>query len=447
VSNRSAVFHRSLEERPILIETGVYGILRSPEVPGGLIDLSSGAGVTCLGHSVQPIKEAMIAQINRMPYVHSNFTNEPVEQLAECLLQETGFKDGGAYFLNSGAEAVEAACKLAIQYSHERKFWGAPEIFAREHSYHGHTLFTLALGDHPRKEPYAGYRVPHIVRFRAFKPSWDQQAKEMSRHDYRAFCIGELRNSMHQRMNVRIGAPIVIVEPIGGTTLGIEPGDAEYLADIRSLCDSCGAILIYDEVLCGNYRTGHLFAWQYFAQYTDRNLAPDLIAIGKGLTAGYFPLSAVIVNKRIREVVETGSKRLWHSTTNQNHPIGCAAGIAALTCYKEILGDSVGWSWAHNVEDLLLKPLDEMSPWVYGYEGVGALFGMRLDPDILGLHMKVRKEAKNFGLALYTEGGTVKGRGNFILIAPPYCMEKQEIEVAAGRLRALLHKVCCPVPA
>jgi adenosylmethionine-8-amino-7-oxononanoate aminotransferase len=419
----SALFYRDLNHPPMAAVVGVgSGIVRvDGDLGTDLLDLSSGAGITCLGHSCTSVKNAMYEQIHKLPYVHAmNWSNAPAEQLAGKLLgivsrSDDRFQGGRVIFLNSGAEAVEAACKVGMQIAEEE---GRQHLlFSRLHSYHGNTMFTLALGDHPRKHQWRqNLEVASGARLPAFAPSWQM----VSSLDLLATTLRNIQPVGYQ--------PIVVVETIGGTTIGIEPPTQEYLRTLRMLCDASGAILIFDEVLSGNYRTGQLFACQHYG------VMPDIICVGKGLTAGYFPLSAVIVCKPLVDRIKKHSGKLWHSTTNQNHPIGCAAGVAALDAYESRV-DRIHWI-AKWIEDL--RPWLLQQPGVRDLVGVGALWGLRLDPDLPGLHLRVRALAPSQGVVVYTEGQTVHGQGNFVLLAPPYCITQDELVTG---LRALCRAI------
>ncbi len=408
----SAVLHRQVNKKPVTATQG-YGAFLRAKNGDPLLDLSSGAGVTCLGYSNKNVINAIKDQLDALPYVHSaNFTTDPVEQLAQMLLDSTehpSFKDGAVMFLNGGGEAVEAACKLAVQYFQETG-WPDPVFIGRQHSYHGNSFFCLALGDHPRKQPYQNYN-PLADHYKFLAP----------------------HNSTID--DWLYDTPVaIVIEPIAGTTHGITPPDAHYLKNLQMGCQKNGqTLLIYDEVLCGNFRTGHPFAWQYYAP----NNPPDMIVIGKGLTAGYFPLSAVIVNARVRAALEQGSGKLWHSTTNQNHALGCAAGIVA-------------WAYYTNHKDLIcglaaqLQAELQQLPIGFGgvdkISGVGTLWGIQLDPTSKGLHLRIREQALQHGLTIYTDGGTVNGQGNMILLAPPYCITKDDLHNGLQKLFEIIRQ-------
>jgi adenosylmethionine-8-amino-7-oxononanoate aminotransferase len=408
---------------PITAFTGDGAILRTSK--GELIDLSAGAGITCLGYGHRTVTEALKGQLDTLPYAHAaNFTTSPVEQLAQMLLDSTAhpsFDDGAVMFLNGGGEAVEAACKLAVQYFTETQA-AATSFIARERSYHGNSFFCLALGEHPRKWPYLNYNPFHPNLLLRRLPVHQVGARSS------ALDLAGLEDQLKDRANVTI-----VIEPIAGTTCGIEPPQRDYLPRLKHLCTPT-TLLIYDEVLCGNYRTGRPYAWQHFAP-TD---PPDMIVIGKGLTGGYFPLSAVIVNARVKNALLQGSGKLWHSTTNQNHALGSAAGIAASFAYR---------SAVPRIKELSLQLKGRLRQLKLNHEritrisGEGCLWGIQLDKALIGVHETLRSRGQDFGLALYTDGGPNNEQANMILIAPPYCITDFQMDLAFHRLDRLLKEV------
>ena len=275
-----------------------------------------------------------------------------------------------------------------------------------------------------------------IIRFPAFMPAWDAPADITVYEDK---CLDYLENALKGFYKNRMPVAIVI-ETIGGTTIGIEPPTARYLARIREMVDANPgrAILIYDEVLSGNFRSGEMFAWQRYQRQTDKNLAPDIMAVGKGLSGGYLPLSAVIVSEKIVAAIRQGSHRLWHSTTNQNHPLGCAAGVAAMGQYRAFR-DSGQLGTLESLLHMAFESL-ALSPHYDTISGVGSLWGMRLKNQRPGFHTKVREAALREGLSIYTEGGTVMGKGNFVLIAPPYCISREALGEGLERLNQVIAK-------
>lgn len=356
-------------------------------------------------------------QIASCPYLHSgNFTHAKIEHLAAILLQEMqhpSFDNGAVMFLNSGAEAIEAACKLAIQYFAERK-WGTPYLYGREHSYHGNTLFTLALGDHPRRHSWTVYLPQGSVRRLHLR---DPHSNVVPPDDD----FGAL-----ERLG-ESGIPfVVVVEPVAGTTAGIILPRTQYLAHLRKVCDRYKALLIYDEVLCGQYRFGEMFAHRSDHMAGER--APDICCIGKGLTGGYFPLSAVIVSGKVMEALHEGSGRLWHSTTNQNHPLGCAAGVTAMQEYRDLEGRRA------ILRQALYREVEKFCDCdaVASVGGGELLYGIRLHSD----HPQdnIRRRCLEHQVALYGDS-----THNMLLLAPPYCMENYELEEACEIVRKVIN--------
>jgi hypothetical protein len=408
------VLHRNLNKRPLEAERSYKArIVTTGADAGGhhIWDLSSGAGITCLGHSINEIKGAMREQIAECPYLHSgSFTHRKIEELAARLLstmEHASFEDGAVMFLNSGAEAVEAACKLAIQYYAERKA-GMPYLYAREGSYHGNTLFTLALGDHPRRQSWTVYLPYGYIR-------------RLPLHDPRDPVRDEF--AALERAGADKIPFVVVIEPVAGTTAGIICPADDYLARLRAICNQYGALLIYDEVLCGNNRFGTFFAHNSFAG----EVAPDICCIGKGLTGGYFPLSAVICSGKVVQALVNGSQRLWHSTTNQNHPIGCAAGVAALSQYDHFhkQRQTLVWFLAQEVNKLREVPA------IASVGGAEMLYGLRLHKEYP--QQTLREIALRNGVALYGDSTC-----NMVLLAPPYCITVNELQEACGTLGKVL---------
>ncbi len=395
----SSVLHRTLTAPTLAYMGAGADLLYSPD--NWVTDLSSGAGMFCLGYDCQAVLQALYYQAERLCHAHAqNWTTDVCELLAQKLLQlDPAFAGGAVMFLNGGGEAMEAACKLAIQYFKESGYQQKPQFVAKTHSYHGNSIFCLGLGDHPRKYPYNSYlpRRPHRFVDNA------GYAQLLSHGQERPW--------------------VTVMEPIGGTTIGIEePPDLPVLHSLAT--HGPDQLLIYDEILCGNYRTGFPFAYQYY-----NSPAPDMCVIGKGLTGGYFPLSAVIVNGKIANAIKNGSGKLWHSTTNQNHPLGCAMGLAALEQYQQIDFAPLLAQYQQLIANLrTLVPIS----------GAGTLWGVHLRKDAPGLHLQARTIAREYGLCLYTEGQTVAGQGNFLLLAPAYCLQGEALNSAFERLADLV---------
>lgn len=402
---------------------------RDPDrnVRSGYLDLSSGAGVTGLGHSNMRVKDAMIEQIMRMPYVHAaQWTSDVVEEAAHTITEHAGphFRRGGATFFSGGAEAVEAACKIALQLC-ETVGRSKAVFITRRHSYHGGTLAALMLGDHPRRNQLSRQQTFAT----AFQPKFDAYCPHLvigsnrDAHQHELASLESLSAALSEATQNEC-TPIVLMETVGGTTLSISPPTVSYLKGIRRLVNQHSGIIIADEILGGNFRTGHLMAWQHYQLQTKQNIAPDIVVMGKGITAGYFPMSCVLVSSEVKYILMNGGKSLWATSTNQNHPIGAAASIAAMDEY--VKASPTIARLTTDVRDMM-RCIETM-PHVKSVQGVGLLWGVCFDPDIAGLHLKIKQQLFDQGISVYTDGGTVNGKGNMILVAPPYTFERKDID-------------------
>lgn len=405
-------------------------------------DASSGAGVTSFGHSAPIIKDAMIKQIMTMPYAHSaQWTSAAVQGAASAIIERAGpsFQSGGVTFYSGGSEAIEAALKFGVQLL--SKHQKTTPVLSRRHSYHGNTLGALAVSDHPR----CGfldtimftqlYLTDDERRFDAFAPS--MFTGQLDEDTLVASCtksaLDSLRHQLYKCNEDYDARAVVLIETIGGTTLGIEPPNFAYLLGVRELCDEFGAILIHDEVLSGNYRTGHLLASSYYSSGTHMSVAPDIAVLGKGITGGYFPMSAVVLSSDMRAIIDECGK-IAHTSTNQNHPIGCAAVMGAMMTYDESLPQIRALS-KHLMHEIV--PRLREAKHVHSINGIGCLWGVRFDPDREGLHLEVKRRLSAAGIACYTDGATVEGKGNMMLLAPPFNTHGADLENLCDAIESL----------
>jgi adenosylmethionine-8-amino-7-oxononanoate aminotransferase len=403
------------------------------------LDASGGAAVSCLGHSHARVVEAIQRQAARLAYAHTSFfTNEPMEALADRLVADAPGELERVYFVTGGSEAVEAALKLARQYFLER---GEPQrrhFVARRQSYHGNTLGALAVGGNAWRrtqfEPML-MDVAHIAPCYAYR---DRRADE-SEAAYGERVANELEAAI-----VRLGADSVIAfvaETVVGATAGAVTPVSGYFKRVREICDRYGVLLILDEVMCGMGRTGTLHACE------QEGIAPDLLCIAKGLGAGYQPIGALMVSRRVFEAVRDGSGFFQHGHTYLGHPVACAAALAVQDAIRdEGLLDAVKRNGRALRTALEARFGDH--PHVGDLRGRGLFMGVELvreradktpfDPA-LRLHAAVKREAMARGLMCYPMGGTIDGRlGDHVLLAPPFIIEGPHIEEIVAKLGAAI---------
>lgn len=315
----SHVFHRSLTQQyPVAVQGDGPHLI---DAQGRrYLDASGGAAVSCLGHSDPEVAAAIQAQVAKVAYAHTSFfTTEVMEELADFLVARAPAGIESVYFVSGGSEAVEAALKLARQYFIEIGQPQRKHVIARRQSYHGNTLGALATGGNEWRrrqfEPLS-IGVTHVTPCYAYREMHEGETPE-------AFGI-RLAKELEQQIQA-LGAENVmafVAEPVVGATLGAVTAVPGYFKRIREVCDRHGVLLILDEVMCGMGRTGTLFAAE------QEGITADLITVAKGLGAGYQPIGATLVSKRIRDAIAQGSGFFQHGHTYIGHATACAASLA-----------------------------------------------------------------------------------------------------------------------
>ncbi|HBV78233.1 MAG TPA: aspartate aminotransferase family protein [Alphaproteobacteria bacterium] len=391
-------------------------------------DGSGGAAVSCLGHGDADIATAMKDQIDKLSFAHTSFfTSMPAEALADLLIANAPSGIDRVYFVSGGSEAIEASLKLARQYFVET---GSPQrshIIARKQSYHGNTLGALAAGGNAwRREQFA----PLLFTASHIEPCYRYRGKADGESDH---AYGQRMANALETEILRLGADKVmafLAEHVVGATLGAVAAEWGYFTRIREICDRYGVLLILDEVMCGMGRTGSLFACDH------DQVRPDIIAIAKGLGAGYQPVGAMLCSKEIYAAIAEGSGFFQHGHTYLAHPVACAAAHAVLS---KII-DSDLPSRATMMGDKLMQALQSafgQHPFIGDIRGRGLFIGMEFVADraqktpfdpALGLHRKIKAAAFEAGLLCYPMGGTIDGKnGDHLLLAPPFILEDSHI--------------------
>ncbi|MEZ5823870.1 MAG: aspartate aminotransferase family protein [Geminicoccaceae bacterium] len=423
----SHVFYRNLRQSYPRAAHG-DGAYIVDETGKRYLDASGGAAVSCLGHSDARVIGAIKDQLDAVAFAHTGFfTTGPAEELADYLVEKAPEGIDLVYFVSGGSEAVEAALKLARQYFLEI---GQPQrrrFVARRQSYHGNTLGALAVGGNQWRrtqfEPIL-MDADHLTPCYAYREQHDGESED-------AF-VDRLVRELEEHLQA-VGPETVlafIAEPVVGATLGAVPAVANYFRRIREVLDRHGILLILDEVMCGMGRTGRLFACEH------DGVSPDIITIAKGLGAGYQPVGATLVSRRIGDAIRKGSGFFQHGHTYMGHPTACAAALAVQKVIEEdgllarvtAMGDKL---------DAALHDRFGNDPHVGDIRGRGLFRGIELvadrqskatfDPS-LALHARIKKAAMEEGLICYPMGGTVDGRnGDHVLLAPPFIIDDAQI--------------------
>lgn len=349
------------------------------------IDFAGGIAVNALGHAHPVAVKALIEQGQKLWHIGNGYTNEPVLKLAKQLVDHT-FADK-VFFANSGAEANEAALKLARKVGLAK---GKSNIVAFDNSFHGRTLFTVAAGGQPKYSkdfaPLPG-GIIHVPfnNLAAAKAVIDAQT-----------CA-------------------VIVEPIQGEG-GVLPADAEFLQGLRQLCDDTGALLIFDEVQTGVGRTGALYA------YMNTGVVPDILTTAKALGGG-FPIGAMLTTDKFASQFAVGD----HGTTYGGNPLASAVAGAVFEFINtpEVLSGVKTRS--QRIIDRL-HTINQTYPIFETVRGQGLLLGAVLKPAYAG-------KAKDIVTLASEEGVLVLVAGlNVVRFAPSLIISDDEIDEGLNRL-------------
>jgi adenosylmethionine-8-amino-7-oxononanoate aminotransferase len=430
------IVHRHLHVTPPVAVAG-RGVFLIDAAGKEYLDASGGAAVSCLGHGHPAVRAAMHAQIDRLAYAHTSFfSSEPAEELADRLARTAPAGLGHVYFVSGGSEAIEAALKMARQYFVEI---GEPErsvFIGRRQSYHGNTLGTLAVGGNEwRRAMYAPLLIDvhHVAPCYVYR---DQRSDETP-EAYGARLAAELEEAIVACGKRRVIA--FVAETIGGATSGALTPVPGYFRAVRKVCDRHGVLLILDEVMCGMGRTG---TWHACEQ---ESVAPDLLAVAKGLGGGYQPIGAVLAHERIVGAMSAGSGFFQHGHTYLGHPVACAAALAVQQVIERdhLLANvcARGWSLQARLAERFAD-----HPHVGDIRGRGLFYALELVRDRRTkatfdpggqLHARVKREGMARGLMTYPMGGTIDGRtGDHILLAPPFIVEESHLETLVDRLHA-----------
>ncbi len=358
------------------------------------IDFTGGIAVNVLGHAHPALVEALNTQANKLWHVSNLFTNEPALELAKKLTDAT-FADR-AFFCNSGAEANEAALKLARRYAYdnfgEEKF----EIISTLNSFHGRTYFTVSTGGQEKYSKGFGPKIEGITHV----PYNDLAAMEAT--------ISEKTCA-------------VILEPIQGES-GVLPAEQAYLEGVRALCDKYNALLIFDEVQTGLGRTGKLFAYMHY------NVIPDILSNAKCLGGG-FPIGAMLTKEHIAKHFSTGT----HGTTYGGNPLACAVANKVM----DIVNTPTVLEGVEKRHQLFVQALEHMGkPYdlFSQIRGKGLLIGCVLTPKWKTRTSEIIKAAAQQGLMILQAGPEV------IRLAPSLIIDETDIQEGINRFeQAIKH--------
>jgi acetylornithine/N-succinyldiaminopimelate aminotransferase len=360
-----------------------------------LIDFAGGIAVNVLGHAHPALVAALTEQAQKLWHVSNVFTNEPALRLARKLVDAT-FADR-AFFCNSGAEANEAAFKLARRVAHDRFGPEKNEIIATVNSFHGRTLFTVSVGGQPKYSDGFGPKITGISHV----PYNDLEALKAQISD--KTCA-------------------VVIEPVQGEG-GVLPADKAYLQGARELCDKYNALLVFDEVQTGMGRSGELFAYMHYG------VTPDILSSAKSLGGG-FPIGAMLTTEELAKHLAVGT----HGTTYGGNPLACAVGNAVIDIINtpEVLGGVKAKSDRFKTR---LEKIGQQYGIFSEVRGLGLLLGCVLSDAWKGKAKDVFNAAEKEDLMILQAGPDV------VRFAPSLVIEDADIDAGLDRFERAVAKL------
>lgn len=321
---------------PVCLTEGSGSVLKD-EQGKEYIDLGSGIAVNTFGAADEVWVDAVTAQLKKLAHTSNLYYTEPAAKLAKMLCERTGMSK--VFFSNSGAEANECAIKAARKYAAETLGAEYSNIITLNGSFHGRTITTLAA---------TGQQVFH-QQFQPLTPG---------------FLYADAGNAQQlEQLLTEHKCAAVMLEPVQGEG-GVNALDFEYLKQVEQLAHAYGALVIVDEVQCGNGRTGKLFG------YMHSGIQPDIITTAKGLGNG-LPIGATIFNQKAAQVYQPGD----HGSTFGGNPVSCAGAVSVLERMDEAFLNQV----AHKAE--LIRTSLHGAKGIKSVSGLGLMVGVETERD------------------------------------------------------------------
>ena len=407
----------------------------------GRRSLDGFAGLYCVnaGYGRTDITDAIIAQARKLPYFHAygGHGSEPSIRLAKMIIDRAPTGMSRVFFGLSGSDANETCVKLAWYYN---AVLGRPErrkLIARLGGYHGAGVMTGSLTGLPTWHATFGLPLPGVLHTES--PYYYRRAdRSMSEEQFSQYCADRLEELILAEGPETIAA--FFAEPVMGTG-GIVPPPAGYWERISAVLKKYDILLVADEVVTGFGRLGSPFGCMHYG------FQPDLMAIAKGLTSAYAPLSGVVVSEKLWRVFEQGSEKfgpIGHGWTYSAHPLCAAAGVANLELIDRLdLMENARTTGAYLKQALTEAVGDH--PMVGEVRGEGMLAAIELVSDrddrvyfdpALQVGARVYRETLARGVI-----GRAMPNGDVLGFGPPLCLSPSDVDVIAGAVRGAIEAV------
>jgi len=421
--------NRAFKKRPRLVSRARDMHYFTPE---GRPILDAVAGLWCCnaGHNREPIVQAIqkaAAEIDFAPTFQ--YGHPKVFELASRIAATAPGDLDHVFFCNSGSEAVDTALKIALAYHRVRGEASRTRLIGRERGYHGVGFGGISVGGIVNNRKFFGPLIPgadHLPatynraeqRFTKGEPAWG------------AHLADELERLVALHDASTIAA--VIVEPMAGST-GVLPPPQGYLQRLREITQKHGILLIFDEVISGFGRLGHMWAAERYG------VVPDMMTFAKGVTSGAVPMGGVVARKGLYDAFMQGPEHViefFHGYTYSGHPLAAAAGVATLDVYKaEGLVErarALEPSWAEAVMSL------EGKPRIEDIRTCGLVAGMDLEPRPGAPGARAFEAMER---AFHEEGLMVRVTGDTIALSPPLIVSQSQIGEIVDKVERVVQAV------
>jgi len=408
-------------------------------------DGSGGALVASLGHGNEVLAAEIFEQMKKVAYVNgTQFTSPAMEECSQLLAERAkpiGLDRVG--LLASGSEAVEAAIKYARQLWYDRGFPNKHKLISRSPGYHGNTLYALSASGRPHYKKVYGPLISPVLTVSApygyrapFVQTNDPDEMMRQYHEKGAeYYARELETLIEREGADTISA--FIFETVSGSSTGAWIAPKGYFQRVQEICRKNNILMIADEVMCGSGRTGKFFAAEH------EHLKPDVLVLGKGINAGFMPVSAILVRQSDVDTMKRGSGGFMHAQTYMQSP-SMAATAAAVLKYldrNQVLQKSQTVS-AHWLSELKrhLQPL----PFVGSVTGIGHMAGVEFVQDkatkqpfpvAQKFAPQFVQHAQDQGLILWPNYGQADGvNGDLVMLGPSLEMTMHEADECVALL-------------
>ncbi|HUY84273.1 MAG TPA: aspartate aminotransferase family protein [Steroidobacteraceae bacterium] len=400
------------------------------------LDGSGGPAAFSIGHGNAEVNAAIGAQLERIACAYRYlFTSEALEELTDLLLHRAGADFEHVVYTSSGSEAVESAMKIALQYCDARGLAAKRHFIARDRSYHGNTLGALSVsGFAERRRPFEGslLDVSFVSAANAYRPPDGIGAAVLVPH-----LAAELDAHIRAIGAERVAA--FLMEPVVGAAGGVVPAPPGYAAAVAEVCRRHGVLLLADEVMCGAGRCGTWRALEH------DGVRPDIMTVAKGLAGGYIPIGAAIFRREIGATIIAKHGAFMTGHTYSGHTAACAAALAVQRLIeREDLIDRVR-DRGPRLLAALRERLERIEA-VGDVRGRGYLIGVEFVRDRSSkepfdprraVGQAVARHAFADGLIVYPCAGNAGGgRGDTLIVAPPYNASDAELEELIDKLGA-----------